>query len=495
MQPPVIKRRSFLGYLLAVVAFIRCKKDQLIPGKSSTPGKTVDSDPLPAVITDDYLGQYTVTEIGPNLQDDPTFNTIINGYTDKVSYNPGDTVNVYLSGPASSNTAVKLIDTKRNTVQTISTPIVTQQIKSSKPWVDGFMYDKTFSFVLPANFKSGIYSWVWDIPFVCKGTNLSPDIVVVYPSNTMNAYNYAGGKSLYAPDFQNRATVLSFQRSNTLGFGGFYQWIDYQPYNINYIADSDLDDYTQIQNAKLVIITGHSEYWTRQARLNIDKFVDSGKNLLMLSGNNMWWQVRYNKNKNAMICYKDNNGNPAYDDSVDPLGHTIYSTVNWGTPRVDYSIMSSLGTDYRYGGYGNQFADRWNGFKIVQDKSPLFKGTGLKNGDILSMPTTEYEGAPVVELFPPGSLKIPVIDNTVLNFNKVELIAFDFADNSLRRDKLGFGTFMVCKKKSTSGTIVNASSFDWCVNVNVDKGLVKTITKNMIDLSLTGNSLFTETGT
>ena len=109
------------------------------------------------------------------------------------------------------------------------------------------------------------------------------------------------------------------------------------------------------------------------------------------------------------------------------------------------------------------------------------------------MPTTEYEGAPVVQLFPPGSSEIPVIDNTVLNFNKVELLGFDYADNSQRRDGLGYGTFMVCRKTPTTGTIVNASSFDWCENILLANGAIKTITKNMIDLSLSGSSLFSTT--
>ncbi|MEO6850634.1 MAG: hypothetical protein ABI203_01885, partial [Mucilaginibacter sp.] len=151
-----------------------------------------------------------------------------------------------------------------------------------------------------------------------------------------------------------------------------------------------------------------------------------------------------------------------------------------------------IGSEYRLGGYGLRLTNRWNGYKIIQDNSPLLAGTGLRNGDILHMPSTEYDGMPVVRYYPPGSSQIPVIDNSILNFSKTELLGYDYAYNDCRADKLGYGTFTVCKKSPTSGTIVNGASMDWCYYI-IDND-VQVITKNMIDLSLDGNSLFTDPG-
>ncbi len=53
----------------------------------------------------------------------------------------------------------------------------------------------------------------------------------------------------------------------------------------------DLEDYSEIAGAKVVVIIGHSEYWTRRARENFDRYVLEGGNALVLSGNTMWWQV------------------------------------------------------------------------------------------------------------------------------------------------------------------------------------------------------------
>jgi hypothetical protein len=480
MKSPIFSRRSFLGLLLLIPVLARCKKDDLGPGGSKSRSK----NSTPPIITDDYLAQYGVTECGANLVAlDPTFNQSINGYTDLFSYNPGDTVNVYLSGPANENESISLMNTGGETVASVSTPITTQKIKSNKPWVDGFMYDKTFSFQIPANFKSGVYTWMGQIPFICKAPLQATDLTIVYPSNTMNAYNHAGSKSIYAPDDDNRSFVLSFLRSRVMNYPEFYKWIDDQSYSVKYIADSDLDDYSEIDNSKIVVIVGHSEYWTRQARLNIDKFIASGRNVLVLSGNNMWCQIRYDKKQNLMICYK----NAGIDK--DPLGDTIYGTRSWSDPKLKYSIVDTLGADFTMGGYGDTLPNPCYGYKIVGEKSPLFAGSKLKNGDILKVATREYDGVPLVKRLAPGSTETPIIDHAKLNCYQVELLGYDFAQSTIQEDGHGMGTFIVYKRTESSGTVVNVASMDWAYYLGYEKH--QTITKNMIELSLKGDSLFT----
>ena len=258
-----------------------------------------------------------------------------------------------------------------------------------------------------------------------------------------------------------------------------------QNYNVRYIADVDLENYTEIENSKVVIITGKSEYWTRQARLNFDRFVASGKNALILSGNTMYWQIRFNMKKDLMICYKGN--------TPDPMTNTLYSTCIWETPGLKYPVNTSIGADFNGGGYPMKVANPLNGFKIVQEASPLLKGTGLKNGDLLSLPTIETDGAPVKKMIMPGSAEIPVIDiNSTMNFYKIELLAYTFTLNPTNSP--GLGTFVVCKKTPASGTVVNVASTNWCSSTGiggVDKEKIETITKNMIDGSLSNSNLFT----
>jgi hypothetical protein len=479
MKPITFNRRRLLGGLLFLVPFLsRCKKEDLTK-TTTTPPKDLD------------LSAYGATENGDQLYQPDDITKILHGYTDKISYNPGDTVSLYLSGPANSAQPITLKDAIGNAVLSFTTS-VKQQTIGNKPWLNGFQYEKTTSIKLPDNLKSGFYRFPGDIPIICKGkADSSPAITIVFPSNTFHAYCYYGGKSLYRPDDDEvyRAYVVSFLRYNPAPSGNFndsyFRWMAQQTYDTKYIADIDLDDYSEIENSKLLIIAGHSEYWTREARLNVDKFIASGKNVLILSGNTMYYQVRYNLEKNLMICYKDN--------SVDPLKNTIYSTIFWYNPSLKYPVITSIGADFQGGSYPERADNPMNGFKIVNEESPLFDGTGLKNGDILYLPTQETDGAPVKKMILPGSLEIPEIDNSKLNFYKVELLAYTFAPTNDHTP--GLGTFIVFQKNPTSGTVVNVASTNWCSPAGIggtNKLKIQTITKNMIDRSLSGNTLLSK---
>jgi len=477
MKQPIIDRRSFISSL-ALLALASCRKNTVIPEPP------VD------------LGVYDITEFGDQLYKPPVdFTKIFHGYTDKISYKPGENVDLYLSGPPNGNQVITLRDINGNSVLTFNANIAFQTIGSSKPWVDGFMYKKTISIKLPDNLKSGFYRFDSDIPLICRGNDIAPQVTVVFPSNTYNAYNYYGGKSYYRPgdalgNAIYRATVVSFLRYNPVpaqsaaNFNeSFFQWIANQNYNTRFIADSDLENYAEIENSGIVIITGKSEYWTRKARTNIDKFTASGKNLLVFSGDTMYWQTRVNWKKNLMICYKN--------DGIDPLRDTPYNTYLWDSPDLKYPVTNSIGANFVGGGYPRKVANPLNGFLIAQDKSPLLNRTSLKTGDLLYLPTVETDGSPLKKIILPGSNEIPEIDNDQLKFYKVELIAYAFTINP---DNIpGVGTFIAFKKTKDAGTVVNVASTNWCSATGIggtDGAKIQTITQNMIELSLKHESLF-----
>ncbi len=496
-MPPTINRRSFIGSASALLVLVGCKKSEIIT-TTPKPGNTVNTGStnpdIPPKVYDQSL--YSTTELGPNLIKGTDFSKTLYGYTDKLSYKAGDMITLYYSGPDNPKQAIHLSDFNGKIYASYTTSVKVQKVNTEKPWLDGCKFEKTGEFKLPDTLKPGVYRFRGTNYFVISDTENPYDITIVYPTNTDNAYNYGGGKSAYDPDLGNRATVSSYLRYQDGLVGrkdftsSFFFWMLTQNYNANYITDADLDDYKNIEKSKLLMIVGHSEYWTRAARENVDKFVASGKNMLVLSGNTMYWQVRYNKKDNLMICYKDNN--------LDPLKDTPYSSILWETDFLKYPITSSIGADFSGGGYGSKLTNRQDGYKIVNDKSPLFEGTGLKNGDILKIPTVEYDGAPVVKMIKPGSKEIPVIDNSKLKFDKIELLGYDFAVNGgvegPEKATNGLGTFIVFRKTPTSGTVVNTATTDWCSKrgmAGADKEKVIRITKNMIDKSLQGESLFT----
>lgn len=120
---------------------------------------------------------------------------IVDGYSDRLSVRPGDSLTLYLNGsevPKGYN--LKLYDLANNAVATFKVQLEPQGITNKKAWETGYGYKVSAKFVVP-DLKSGVYLWEGKIPLVVKAK--SPKIVVLYSSNTENAYCPAGGKSLY----------------------------------------------------------------------------------------------------------------------------------------------------------------------------------------------------------------------------------------------------------------------------------------------------------
>jgi hypothetical protein len=112
----------------------------------------------------------------------------------------------------------------------------------------------------------------------------------------------------------------------------FYYWLASQDHsNVGYITDKEMEEFSNIKSAKLLIIPGHSEYWTRKARRNFDQFVRQGSNSLILSGNTMWWQARYNEDMTQIICFKDAKSDPALSFFSMSLPN---QSLPWSMPQI-----------------------------------------------------------------------------------------------------------------------------------------------------------------
>jgi hypothetical protein len=418
------------------------------------------------------------------------YRRVINGYCDKVSYYPGETMSVFLNSSVNTiNFTVALYDIQGNKVHDdkgevikIVSDIQTQDTLKDRPWESGFNYDLAFTYKIP-ELKSGLYLWENKVPFIVKARDAN--IVVLYESNTVNAYNTAGGESLYTYDtitktstntvsFLRPADVSSFSRE-------FLKWIDQKNFGrVGYICDLDMDSYDHFKNAKLLILTGHSEYWTRKARRNFDRFVDLGNDALILAGNTMWWQVRYTDDATKLICYKS--------FSADPTTDTLLKTITWDQPILDYPIINSIGVEYGRAGFGRKTDNGWDGYKINEQRSPLLEGTGLRNGNIISLSSHELDGTFVKGFDSTGRL-VPNNENN--HFEKIEIIGYDSVSGFLN-DK-AIATWIVLKKTKTSGTIVNTATTDWCSEAAFqgrDASHIKKITENMINKSLRKQNLF-----
>jgi hypothetical protein len=405
-------------------------------------------------------------------------NHVIDGYTDKLSYFPGDSAIVYLNATDTLKAyKIKLYDLRGKEVAQYSTTVFPQKMDQTKPYEFGFGYSPTMKISVP-DLKSGVYLWDNKIPFIVKSH--APKIIVLYSSNTENAYCNAGGKSLYTTNStaNKAATKVSFLRPIQLPkhSEAFLRWIVTQDIdNVGYITDVDLEQYNSIKKCSLLIIAGHSEYWTLQARKNFDRFVADGKNALVLSGNTMWWQVRYNKTKDQLICYRK--------ASDDPMKSKKLKTINWNDLTLAYSITQSLGVDFSLAGYGKKADKGWDGYRIVC-RSPLLEGTKLHNGDILYFQSDEHDGAPLVNTHD----AVPLINKNALGFDKAEIIGFDRVS---RGGVDGVATWIIFKATKTSGTVINTASTNWCayngIGINSD---IQKITLNMITKLINNENVF-----
>ena len=401
---------------------------------------------------------------------------ITEGYSYPLSVLPGDSLKVYLNSDGKENNySVKLFDLGGKEVAQYKANIFPQEPAAEKPWENGFGYKASLKIVTP-HLKSGVYLWENKIPLIIRSPN--PKIVVVYSSNTENAYCNAGGKGLY--DFNSTdklsATQVSFQRPINLPkhSEAFLRWFQHQNFkDVGYITDADLDSYSGWRKAELLLIVGHSEYWTLEARKNFDRFVNDGKNALVLSGNTMWWQVRYSKKKDQLICYKL---------LEDPIKSKRLRTINWTDHELEYSPLSSIGADFPRAGYGRKVDKGWDGYKIVT-ASPLLEGTHLKKGDILKLASDENDGAPLAGFDNKG---FPLLDYAALGFDKIEIVGFDY----VFRINDSVATWIVFKRAKSSGIVINVASTDWCSSEGMGNDDVKKITVNMINKLLKKENVF-----
>jgi len=398
------------------------------------------------------------------------------GYTGKTSYQAGEMQQVFINASSSGTAQLKLYDINGVAVDSVLAS-VTPQSQGPNPSEEGYGYKATFEYQVPP-LPSGIYLWEKKIPFTLKGEKA--DVVVVYSSNTVNAYNISGGKSLYRI-FSEKTHVVSFQRPMLPAVSFFavegLKWLKASPYNISYINDQDLDTPGILSGAKVLLIIGHSEYWTRAARRQLDSFINNGGHCMLLSGNTMWWQVRYSEDGTKLIGYKE---------KPDPIAIDSLKTTFWNNPILNYPITPSIGADFSRAGYGRKSSRSYGGYKILKPTSPVFAGVGLQAGDVLQVSTKEYDGAPLLGKEPDLRL-----DTKQLGFYRAELLGYDRAFDA----EAGFATFIIFQKSPSSGVVLNTASTDWCGPHGIggpDSVAIRKITDNALRALLSNKNLFSE---
>jgi Domain of unknown function (DUF4082)/Concanavalin A-like lectin/glucanases superfamily/Bacterial Ig domain/Secretion system C-terminal sorting domain len=197
-------------------------------------------------------------------------------------------------------------------------------------------WSESASWAVPATAVSGLYlakltktsgGGSSHIPFIVRDDASTADILLKTSDNTWQAYNPYGGNSLYVGSTsypQGHASKVSLNRPfitrNGGGGGGamedwfmnaeypLIRFLERNGYNMVYCTDVDMDrDNTPITPSmhKIIISSGHDEYWSLKERNKVEAARDAGVHLAFFSGNEVYWKVRWENNNRTLVCYKE----------------------------------------------------------------------------------------------------------------------------------------------------------------------------------------------
>lgn len=532
------------------------------------------------------LPSIDVTAPSPHPSDDPTHHDAVEAYAGRLSCVAGDEVALHVRCETERyDVEVFRWGATRELVWSASdlpgavpeTPTdadshgcrwpVSLHISTGVDWRSGFHHVRLRAHGAPAGRDVG------DACFVVRPQQPTARALLVIATNTYNAYNNWGGKSLYTgahrvsfrrpfgrgmidrtpterddrkarpvhfgedPDVDGE-TYQRFRHAHGLpGYMSSAGWFTYERRFVEWAErsgiafdtaiSSDLAEHPDLLDGyDLMLSVGHDEYWSAGQRDAVERFVARGGNVVSMSGNTMFWQVRLEDDVTvdgapdpaaAMTCWKYK----AHElDPVVAAGRPESMTGMWADPVVGRPETSILGAGSAWGLYSRfgQATPRGAGaFTVYRDGHWLFEGTGLRYGDLLGrdhgvvgyetvgckLTFDEYQlpvaaggdGTPadieVVAFCPSSNLMMgeypasiaALDDQGDLEFVASRLYGRVDAD-SIARVRHGNAVMVVCRPfGATGGEVVTIGSTDWVYGL--EDPMVGRVTRNAIEHTIT----------
>ncbi len=216
-----------------------------------------------------------------------------------------------------------------------------------------------------------------NIVFLVRDDASKSDVLMQTSDPSWTAYNSYGLGSTYnrpgsGSSWQFRSYKVSLnrplgQRNVNQYFNGEYalaRWLERNGYDVTYFAGIDTDRRGDLlKNHKLFISVGHDEYWSGDQRTNTEAARDAGVNLAFMSGNEVFWKIRYEPSIDGtstpyrtLVVYKESHTNQNEigelqpGRKIDPLkdvwtGHwRDASPFNPEGPRPENALMGTIFT-------------------------------------------------------------------------------------------------------------------------------------------------------
>jgi N,N-dimethylformamidase beta subunit-like protein/concanavalin A-like lectin/glucanase superfamily protein len=122
-------------------------------------------------------------------------------------------------------------------------------------------------------------------------------------------------------------------------------WLDQQGYDYDVITDFDLHrDPSILDDYDVFMMNGHSEYWSLPAYKAVEGFLHRGGNLIVLSGNTMFWRISYDDDQTVMECHKLL-GIPGGDTPIGEIFHSHDGLRGSMMRECDYPAYDLIGME------------------------------------------------------------------------------------------------------------------------------------------------------
>ena len=443
----------------------------------------------------------------------PPVGVFIEGYTNQLSYTPGEEIGFHLSGTGQVTIQIDRIGMNRERVFEKAEFPVTSHPIPDRASSHGCGWPETFRLPVSDEWKSGYYevtmtardrggayvernqrTAVGSLFFVIRGKQpgkTSP-ILIQLSTNTYNAYTNWGGHSLYA--YHDRDGVqghqVSFNRPIQSQFTNwelpFIQWAEKAGYQLEYAVNSDLEFQPNLlKNYRLILSVGHDEYWSAPMRDNVEEFIANGGNAAFFSGNTCCWQVRSEENGRALTCYKQwFNVDPQFRTT----DHQKLSTL-WSHRLLNRPENQLTGVGFLWGGYHRsheQYMDGHGSYEVHRPEHWVFAGTDIKKSERFGGAETivgyECDGCEIVWRdglpFPTSQDGTPP-SFTILGTCEARWHPGDcYWYEGFPADRVGAAVMGIYTQ---GGTVFTAGSTDWAHGLRGKTPEVECITRNILD--------------
>ncbi|GAC1614553.1 MAG: hypothetical protein NVS4B5_03350 [Vulcanimicrobiaceae bacterium] len=353
--------------------------------------------------------------------------------------------------------------------------------------------------VVPADWRSGYYvakliaaERTAAIPFFVRSASpgSTSRVLVKMSDATAQAYTAWGGRSFYTTPHAPRISYARpyddmdlFERYQL----PFLRWAETSGIALDICSSLDLHrDPRLLEPYRLLVSLGHDEYWSLEMRDQVEAFIASGGNVAFLSANTCYWQVRFDftGGRRIMICYKETENKPP-DPERDDLRRV---TVRWFEPPIVRPENRMTGVSYRNGaGWWIDPlvpATRFRGYTVASDGHWVYRGTGLRAGDVFGNGTSVDDTILGYEtdaaLITPGSRPPTVTgaDGTPRDF--AVLATADLRDWAAH----GQGGAATMGSFQHNGIVFTAGTVNWAGGLTAGGGssVVDTMTKNILQV-------------